>query len=433
MKIIRLSAENVKKLKAIEIKPDGNTVLISGKNNQGKTSVLDAIWLALGGGEAAKGIRKPIRKGEERASVSLDLGDMTVTRTWTADDRSYLQVTTKDGAKYPAPQALLDGLIGNLAFDPLAFTRLPEKEQARTLMGMVKLSVNPDEIDAQIRSIFENRTIATRGLKQLEAQLAGMKPPADGLPEQEIPAETVAAEYRQANEQALAIQRMEQALKDAKRKLDNARTRGDEIRQRIEELKEALANATDALDDNSAQVEFWEKEMAQATKEFSAMPRPDLGSVTLRLQEIEQTNRQVRDANTYRTLQDRVKETKTLVENHTAAIGKLQQTKAEAIRAAKYPIEGLGFDDSGVTFQGIPLAQCAASEQLRVSMAIAMALNPKLRVIRILDGSLLDQDNLRVIQEMAAAQDFQIWCEVVDSTGKIGVYIEDGAIAAVNN
>jgi len=44
MKIISLVAENVKKLVAVEIKPDGNLVEITGKNGQGKTSVLDSIW-----------------------------------------------------------------------------------------------------------------------------------------------------------------------------------------------------------------------------------------------------------------------------------------------------------------------------------------------------------------------------------------------------
>ena len=47
LKIIQLSAENVKRLIAVEIKPDGNLVQITGKNGQGKTSVLDSIWWAL--------------------------------------------------------------------------------------------------------------------------------------------------------------------------------------------------------------------------------------------------------------------------------------------------------------------------------------------------------------------------------------------------
>ena len=63
---------------------------------------------------------------------------------------------------------------------------------------------------------------------------------------------------------------------------------------------------------------------------------------------------------------------------------------------------------------------------------MAMALNPEIRVIRITDGSLLDSGNLALIAEMADEHDFQVWIEKVDESGTIGVYIEDGAVAAVN-
>ncbi len=69
---------------------------------------------------------------------------------------------------------------------------------------------------------------------------------------------------------------------------------------------------------------------------------------------------------------------------------------------------------------------------MRVSAAIAMAGNPKLRVIRIQDGSLLDEDGLKIISDMAAEKDYQVWLEAVDSTGKVGIYMEDGEVAAVN-
>ena len=50
MKINKLEIENVKRIKAVKIEPtkDGLTI-IGGKNNQGKTSVLDSIAWALGG------------------------------------------------------------------------------------------------------------------------------------------------------------------------------------------------------------------------------------------------------------------------------------------------------------------------------------------------------------------------------------------------
>ena len=91
---------------------------------------------------------------------------------------------------------------------------------------------------------------------------------------------------------------------------------------------------------------------------------------------------------------------------------------------------GLGFDDDGVTLDGVPFAQASAAEQLRVSVAMAMALNPKVRIIRITDGSLLDSENLALIEEMAGANGFQVWIERVDESGAVGVVIEDGEVKA---
>ena len=71
MKIIKLEAENIQKIKAVEITPEGNTVIISGKNSQGKTSVLDSIAMALGGKNMIP--QKPIRKGQKEATVKVDL------------------------------------------------------------------------------------------------------------------------------------------------------------------------------------------------------------------------------------------------------------------------------------------------------------------------------------------------------------------------
>ena len=43
MRIVRLEAENVKRLKAVAINPTGAVIKVAGKNKQGKTSLLDAI------------------------------------------------------------------------------------------------------------------------------------------------------------------------------------------------------------------------------------------------------------------------------------------------------------------------------------------------------------------------------------------------------
>ena len=125
MKIISLEAENIKRLVAVEIHPDTNLVEITGKNGQGKTSVLDAIWWALGSQKVVQ--QKPVRDGQDNGFVRLDLGEYVVTRKFKAKDggeyTTSITVENKEGARYQSPQEVLNGFVGQLTFDPLAFAR----------------------------------------------------------------------------------------------------------------------------------------------------------------------------------------------------------------------------------------------------------------------------------------------------------------------
>ncbi len=61
MKIVELKVENFKRVIAVEITPYGNTILIKGKNGQGKSSILDAIMAAICGSKAIP--PRPLREG----------------------------------------------------------------------------------------------------------------------------------------------------------------------------------------------------------------------------------------------------------------------------------------------------------------------------------------------------------------------------------
>ena len=133
MRIIKLTAENIKKLKAIEITPKGDVVRITGKNGAGKSSVLDAILYALGGQKAIPD--KPIREGQRKARVTLDLGEYTVERRFGKSSQVY--VTAKDGSAIRSPQQLLESIAEKVSFDPASFERLHHGQQAALLYPFV--------------------------------------------------------------------------------------------------------------------------------------------------------------------------------------------------------------------------------------------------------------------------------------------------------
>ncbi|MFJ2144370.1 AAA family ATPase [Glutamicibacter sp. NPDC087831] len=402
MKVISLTTTNYKRAKHVEIKPDpdGNLVIVAGKNGQGKSSVLDSIAAALGGANS-KTTPKPIRDGEDRAEIVLETEELTVTRVFTPSG-SRLTLTSKDGAKYPKAQAKLDELVGNLSMDPLAFTLLDDKKQLAQLLDLVDLPFNPDQLEAERKQVFEERTAVNRRVKEFESALAQFgELPAD-LPSAEVSVSGLLSEYHEARNKNEVLQRSQQFV--------------ETLQAEIEQLEEQLAKAKNDLSE------------ALASVDPNAKPI-DLTAIQAQIDGAEETNRLVRKAQERGALAFQFEAAKGQANQLTAMLDQIAKTKADGLASAQFPVDGLGFTDEGVTYQGVPFKQASSAEQIRVSMAMAIALNPKLKVIRIQDGSLLDSDSLALIEETAQEHGYQIWLEVVGDDIEDAYTIIDGQVA----
>ncbi len=409
MKIIQLSAENVKRIKCITIKPDGSIVEITGKNGAGKTSVLDSIMLALGGKSVQPS--KPIRAGCDRAEITIDLGELKVTRTWTADDRSYLAVESADGMKFPSPQSVLDKLVGQLTFDPLSFSRMSPRDQVATLKQVVGLDFS--DLDRKRQIAYENRTQVNRDLVSAEATLKTM--PIVNAPDEEISVAELAKRHANAMEAMREHDSKQKHLVSVNRTIDSHENR---IKQLLEEIDRVEASKEEVIE-----------ERKRLMKEISDFQDPDADEIQQKLETAEQTNRQVRQKKQRAQIADRAGELRAKSARLTSEIEGIDIEKSDLLQSAKMPIDGLGFTADGVTFDAIPFNQTSAAEQLRVSVAMGLALNPKLRVMLIRDGSLLDSDSMRLVGEMAEQHQAQVWVETVDSDRDCAVVIEDGMVA----
>lgn len=413
MRIIRLEAENVKRLRAVGIDPDGTVQVVTGRNAQGKSSVLDAIWLALGGGQASRDIPVPIRDGQDGARVMLDLGDLRVTRTWDRRKGTELRVEAPDGGRYPSPQTLLDRMVGKLSFDPLAFTRLKPAEQRQALLDLLGLDFA--DADAERARLYDRRLETGR-----RAHAFGDLPKIpDGAPMVDVSA-------RPVMDQVMAAQQAAEALR--KRQAERAALAAvvDRWTARVEDARRDLARAEKELVQANAELADLDQQPALADGD----PLDELDRLRAELDGIEERNRAARAnqelANKHQAQQD-LQQAYTALTHQIEAI---DRRKAETLAAASMPVDGLGFDEQGVTFGGVPFAQASSAEQIRVSLAMAMALNPTLRVVRIMDGSLLDADSMATITAMATAHDMQVWIERVEDGSPTAVVIEDGSVVA---
>ncbi len=425
MKIVSLQAENIKKLVAVEITPDGNLVQITGKNGQGKTSVLDSIWWALAGASHIQ--TAPIRKGAADARIRLDLGEIKVTRTFRRKDEggatTSIVVENADGARFTSPQKMLDALLGELSFDPLAFARMEPKAQVDALRRFVP-GIDFDAIDAANKTDYDARTFLNRQAKDARSAAGQIQFPAT-TPEAPLDETELVQALAQAGDVRADIERRRAARE---RIADDVRSALDSIpryESRIAEL-EAEIGAQHRLIDAARQ-----RAASDQARLDQAGPLPDAPDVTdlqRRIENAREVNRFVAD----RQRRDKLIATAVEIEAKSAALTDRIEQRTEArraaIAAAKMPVSGIEFSDGGVLLNGVPFDQASDAEQLRASVAIAIASNPKLRVIRIRDGSLLDDEAMQLLAQIADELDFQIWIERVDSSGRVGFVLEDGHV-----
>lgn len=425
-KIIRLLAENVKRLRAVEIRPDGAIVQIRGRNGQGKSSVLDSIWLALGGRKAFP--RQPVREGETEARIELELEDLIITRKIKPDGQTSLVVANKDGARYPSPQALLDTLVAGLSFDPLAFARMKPAEQREVLRQLV--GIDTSAIESERDGHYNRRTNVNREVRRLEGEVSGF-PHHEDAPAEEVSVKALSEELGHAEEYQRQIDAAEREVEKVASELGGLRDHLDVLDAEIRTLERQLAQVQERKHKGTTVV-IPEKEAAleaaRGQLDELRAGAPDREALRAQLAGAEETNRRVRDNSRRAALEAQLAKEAADAAKLTEAINELDRQKAEVIAGARYPLEGLAVDGAGVLLNDLPLEQASSAEQLRASVAIGLALNPQLRVLLVRDGSLLDEGSLALLGEMAAAADAQVWLEVVGDGEGVGVVIEDGAV-----
>lgn len=403
-----LQIQGLKRITAVRIDADGKNVIIGGRNAQGKSSVLDAVEMALGGKKTIP--TRPIKDGEDEARVVLEMDDLMITRTFTAKG-SYLKVTTNDGASYPSAQAMLDSMIGKLALDPHRFANMKTDDQAAMLREM--LGLDTAAIDKKRDDAYTKRTDVNREIKTVQAKMVDM-PVHDDAPDSPLVVQDLMDDLDRANSHNDTIAKMDDHI-------NGLRLSRDSIVDQIAALNKSLDDINVNINESST-----EREAMKGTM--------DTVEIIAQIRNAERTNEMIRENEAHRFASETLNDLKSESDQLTDEIVACDQEKREILSNADYPIDGLGISDDGVVmYQGVPFDQASAAERLRVSAAIGLALNPKMGVLLIRDGSLLDPDSMRAILEYAEERGAQVLMERVGDADEGAVIIEDGEVLGADD
>ena len=400
MKINRLEIENVKRIRAVRIEPTASGLtVIGGDNNQGKTSVLDALAWALGGESFRPS--EATRKGSAvPAALKVTMNNGLVVER--KGKNGSLKVTDPSGKK--AGQRLLDSFVEKLALNLPKFMESTGKEKAGTLLRIIGVEDELARIDQQEKELYNKRLaigqIADQKEKYAKELLFYPDAPKELLSPMALIQEQQAALARNGENQRKREEKERYA-----RELESARLAYENAKER---LKEAEQNARDA--EESA-----ENLQDESTAELEA-----------NIANIEEVNRKVRANMDKERAEDDAKEYRAQYSRLTAEIEKARKDRAALLDSAQLPLPGLSVMDGELVYNGQKWDNMSGSEQLKVSTAIVRKLNPDCGFV-LLDK--LEQMDLGTLREFGAwleSEGLQAIATRVSTGDECSVIIEDG-------
>lgn len=402
MKINKLEIENVKRIKAVKIEPtkDGLTI-IGGKNNQGKTSVLDSIAWALGGERF-----RPSQAQREGSVIPPNLkivmdNGLIVERKGKNSD---LKVTDPSGKK--AGQQLLNEFIEQLALDLPRFMSANGKEKANTLLHIIGVDAKLADLEKQETELFNSRQALGRIADQKEkyAKEQPYFPDAPDTPvsaselirrQQEILAKNGENQRLRAN-----LHRLEQERQQINDQLSDLLRKQAEIE---EKLRVAKLSAEDLHDESTAELE---KSLA----------------------DIDEINRKVRANLDKDKAEEDAKHYRKQYQNMTVAIENIRSEKAALLHSTELPLPGLSVADGELIYNGAKWDCMSGSDQLKVATAIVRKLNPKCGFVLLDKLEQMDLDTLQDFGQWLEAEGLQAIATRVSTGNECSVIISDGYV-----
>ncbi|RFA12120.1 hypothetical protein B7R22_16955 [Subtercola boreus] len=402
--VTSISVRNYKGVKEITVSPEGSyLVVIAGGNGQGKTSFMDAVGELID----PKGVKlttKPIREGESEAFVELTTNVAKVRRVWKKDDAGTMSAFALDGAKYPSGKDFVVKATGGVLFDPYEFVGLKETEQRAKLLRLVELPFDLDELNRTYAGAFTRRTDKKKDLARVTTALGLLAKPDDDTPPDELSAADIMAELETARR-----------ANDEFDKLVASKT---EMSDRVAKLEALLVEARAAL-------AFTEKAIAKHPGKV------DTSAIVARLESLQQINASVRGAQQYRAALAAVDAETAAVATLDAEIDAVEAKKRAGLAAAKFPVDGLGIDDDGVTFTDRPFKNLNEAEATVVAFDLATLPQPDLRLVVIKNGNDLAPDTVERIREKCEERGYLALMErIVLPTDQAGIVIVEGEVAA---
>lgn len=399
-KITSLELENIKRIKAVQITPTSSGLtIVGGKNNQGKTSVLDAIMWILGGDRYRPS--EPQREG----SVTPPYGKITLSNGLVVERKgknSDLKVIDPSGNR--AGQQLLNEFISQFALDLPKFMHGNNKEKANTLLQVIGVGDKLYELDQKEKELYnQRRTIGQIGdqKKKYAAELPVFP---------EAPNELISASELIRQQQEILARNGENQKK--RNQLAELEAHSIQLQKQIDQLVMEQAKV--------------KKDLDIARMDAADLHDESTAELEKNISDIEEINRKVRVNLDKEKAETEAQEYTQKYDEYSELLEEVRSERTDLLKGSNLPLEGLSVEDGELTYKGFKWDNLSGADQMKVGVAIVRKLNPKCGFVLLDKLEQMDMDTLNEFGVWLQQENLQVIATRVSTGDECSIIIEDG-------
>lgn len=407
--ITALEAENVKRIKAVALTPaPTGLTLVGGNNNQGKTSVLDALAWALGGDRfRPNAAQRDGAVAPAHLKVTLSNG-VVVERK---GKNSTLTVTDPTGRR--SGQQLLNAFIEPLALDLPRFMEASDKEKADILLRIIGIGSELHVRDLEIKSLYDKRTF-TGQLAQQKKHFAE-----ELISYPDAPEEPVSASDLIRQQQEILARNGENQRK---------RDRLAQLTDLFERQKKVVADLEFQLSTEKQRLTTMQADVKIAQTSAADLQDGSTAELEASIKNIEETNQKVRANLEKARAEDEAARYASDYDKLTEAITQKRADRIALLNGADLPLPELSVEDGALTYKGKHWRDMSGSDQLRVAAAIVRRLNPDCGFVLLDKLEQMDMTTLTEFGRWLEAEHLQAIATRVSIGSECQIIIEDGMV-----
>lgn len=432
MTIKEIHIENFKGIDKEDLVLKGKSIIVSGRNESNKTSVIQAIFEGL----SAKGLPpKPIKDGEDEAVIDIHFGDdedtYRVVRKFKGN-KATLSLT-RNHEKLNSPQTKINDLVGSISFDPFKFSEKRGSDQIKIIKKF--LDIDTSDIDNEIKEVYDDRKYFNREIKEIRGSIlesdyfvnnSGKFDDSDAFYKHiydmeivEIDSTKVLGNIERANEHNSKID-------DAVRKIDRLYEDNSSIDSDIAGWKKDIELLLAKIDDAKKNMVKNNRTISTLEK-LSDVKRIDVEPMKKELENMDMLRKANEDKRYIKKQVEKFEESKAKKVDLDNKLDELRAKLQKMISDKGLPSD-FAFEGDVLTYKGLPFT----SEQINTASIIkagldlikALGLSNDLKIVRF-DGSLLDTKNRNSVIRDLEEDGYQVFVELVDDADLKINYVEN--------